>query len=132
MRPWRIGCSGLTEDRTVALEGSATWPVIDHVHEREAARGDFIDHEAGRHAVTLSIPRDTIRRPWPQPGQRRRKVDDRENPAKAHGAQELDVRRRGIAQVMVDAPQHHGVAAINGQAGIAGVGLHNAHVPKRG
>jgi hypothetical protein len=105
--------SGLEEDRTIALKGSPTRPVIDHLHELEAAGGDFVDDEAGRHAVAVPIARDTRWRPRPQPGKRRRKIDDCENAAGAHGAQKFDVHRFRITQVVVNAAQDDGVAAIH-------------------
>src|SRR6266508_3231465 len=120
------------EDCTIAREGPPAWPAVDHLYWLEAARDYFLSHESRLDAVATPVQRDTLRRPRPQPRERRREIDYREHTTWAEGAQEAGVGRGRIGQVVVDPTQEHGVAAVGGQTTVAGVRLHDRRVLKCG
>src|SRR5215471_21765166 len=102
---------GLAEDRAVALQWTPPGPVFDDLHEREATGGELRGHEAGGDAVAGPIPRGVLWRPRPEPGEHWREVDNGEHPTRSQGAQEVGVRRRRIAQVVIHPAQDHGFTA---------------------
>src|SRR6266508_5821498 len=119
--PGRGAVQRFAKDRTIAGERRPAGPIVNDLDQLEAARDDFLNYEPRLDAVATSVLRDTPGRPWPQPGERRRKVDDREHPARAQRAQEVGVGRRRMGQVVIDTAQENGVAAAGGQASLVGV-----------
>ena len=73
----------------MAREGPPAWPVVDDLYCLEAARDYFFSHESRLDAVATPVQRDTLRRPRPQPRERRREIDYREHTPWAEGAQGL-------------------------------------------